>query len=214
MPPETEVISCPACRHLLRVPLDWLGQPVQCPQCQARFQAPVRAGETLTEAVLLTPPESSAPPARKRLDPMLLLPAFGLLCCGVAGFIINGIQTYQFLADPVGSKLTIRDQLNRLRGAGLGADDPPDEIEKRDDERAAATVRAMRWILPAFVIVSAVVFLGGLSMALRWNYRLAQIGSVAAILNVAHLCCVPGAFAGAWGLLMLHSKEGREHFGR
>ena len=25
MPPETEVISCPACKHLLRVPLDWLG---------------------------------------------------------------------------------------------------------------------------------------------------------------------------------------------
>jgi hypothetical protein len=145
---------------------------------------------------------------------MLLLPAFGLLCCGVAGLIVNGIQTYQFLADPVGSKQTIRAQLTRLRAAGFNANDPPDEIEKRDGERAEATVQAMRWALPAFAIVSAVVFLGGLSMALRWNYRLAQIGSVATILNVAHLCCVPGAFAGVWGLLMLHSKEGREHFGR
>ena len=37
MPPETEVIACPACRHLVRVPADWLGQPVQCPQCQSDF---------------------------------------------------------------------------------------------------------------------------------------------------------------------------------
>ena len=29
MPPETEVITCPACRHLLRVPAEWLGQTVQ-----------------------------------------------------------------------------------------------------------------------------------------------------------------------------------------
>ena len=214
MPPETEVIACPACRHLLRVPLDWLGRSVQCPECRAQFQAPVRMGETLTEPVLLAHPSARAPAAKKKLDTMLLLPAFGLLCCGVAGLIINGIQTYQFLADPNGSQQSIRDQLTRLRGAGFHADDPPTERDKRDDERAEETVRVMRWLLPAFAVVSAVVFLGGLSMAIRWNYRLAQAGCIAAALNISGLCCVPGAMAGAWGLLMLHSKEGREHFGR
>ena len=40
MTPETEVIACPACKHLVRVPLDWLGTQVQCPECKAMFRAP------------------------------------------------------------------------------------------------------------------------------------------------------------------------------
>jgi len=59
-----------------------------------------------------------------------------------------------------------------------------------------------------------VVLLGGLSIALQWNHRLAQVACVLAALNFAHLCCVPGAVAGLWGLLMLGSEEGREHFQR
>jgi hypothetical protein len=215
MPPETEVISCPACNHLLRVPLDWLGQPVQCPECRAMFRAPVRDGDTLTKPELISRPESAAPGVTpKRLDAMLLLPAFGLLFCGVAGLIVNGMLTYRFLADPDGAKQYIRNQLSGFREQGLGAGDPPEEREKLDDERAEKLVRTMRWVLPTFAAVSGVVFLGGLSMALRWNYRLAQLGCVAAALNVPHLCCVPGAVAGLWGLLMLSSEEGRAHFGR
>ena len=213
MTPETEVISCPACRHLLRVPLDWLGQAVQCPECQARFRAPVRAGDRLTEPELLERPKAAPATARPRLDAMLLLPAFGLLLCGVAGVIVNGMLSYRFLADPVGSKQSIRGQLENLRAYGVGANDPPQDTGKLDDERAEQTARMMRWVLPLFTLVSAVVFLGGLSMALRWNYRLAQVGCVAAALNVPHLCCVPGAIAGLWGMLMLASAEGRAHFG-
>ena len=56
------------------------------------------------------------------------------------------------------------------------------------------------------------MFLGGLSIALGWNYRLAQVGCVAAALNFTHLCCVPGAIAGLWGMLMINSDEGRAHF--
>ena len=37
---------------------------------------------------------------------------------------------------------------------------------------------------------------------------------VLASLNFVHACCVPGALAGVWGLLMLGSDEGREHFAR
>jgi hypothetical protein len=214
MPGETEVISCPACNHLLRVPLDWLGQPVQCPECKAMFKAPVRDGDGLTRPELISRPAAAKPEAKKKLDAMLLLPAFGLLFCGVAGLVVNGMLTYKFLADPEGSKQYIRSQLPNFRKQGLGADDPPEQRDRLDDERAEKAARAMRWVLPTFAGVSAVVFAGGLSIALRRNYRLAQVGCVAAALNVPHLCCVPGAVAGLWGLVMLNSEEGRAHFGK
>ena len=72
----------------------------------------------------------------------------------------------------------------------------------------------MRWVLPLFAGVSAIVLLGGLSIVLRWSHGLAQMGCVAAALNLPHLCCVPGSIAGLWGLVMLNSAEGRAHFGR
>jgi hypothetical protein len=216
VPPETEVVSCPACSHLLRVPLDWLGQPVQCPECRAMFRAPVPEGGALTRPELISRPEPAVPPAaRKKLDPMLLLPAFGLLLCGVAGLVVNGVLLYKFLADPAGSKEYIRNQLSGMRQYGFGADDPPDDREKLDDERAEKWSRAMRaWVLPLAVAASGLALLGGLSIALRWSHRLAQLGCVAAAVNVPNLCCVPGAVAGLWGLLMLNSDEGRAHFAK
>jgi hypothetical protein len=66
--------------------------------------------------------------------------------------------------------------------------------------------------VPVSLAVSVVVFVGGVSMVRRRNYRLAQVACVLAALNIAHGCCVPGALAGLWGLLMLGSDEGREHF--
>jgi hypothetical protein len=212
MPPETEVISCPACSHLLRVPLDWLGQAVQCPECQARFQAPVRESGGLTAPKLLAAaPAAAARP--KKLDAVLLLPAFGLLLCGVAGVIANGMLTYHFLADPAGAKQYILNQLPGFRKAGIGAGDAPEQQAQLDEERAAGFVRILTWVLPVFAGVSALAFLGGLSIALRWNHRIAVLGCIAASLNLPHLCCVPGAIAGVWGLLMLSSDEGRGHFG-
>ena len=63
--------------------------------------------------------------------------------------------------------------------------------------------KAVRWAFPFLAGASTVAFLGGLSIALRWNHRLAQAGCIGAALNVTGLCCVPGAVAGLWGLFML-----------
>lgn len=208
--PETEVVSCPACRRLARVPLAWLGQAVRCPGCRATFTAPARDGTGgLTDAKLISPPAGAA---RRPMDAMLLLPAFGLLLLGFAGVVANAWLSYLFLTDPAGAKQYIRNQLPEFRKLGVGADDPPAEQDRRDDDRAEAAVRTLRRVLPALAGVSLVTLLGGLSIALRWNYRLAQAGCVAAALNVVGLCCVPGAVAGLWGLLMLGSDEGRAHF--
>jgi len=213
--PETEVILCPACKHALRVPLDLLGHQVQCPECKAMFRAPASDGRGgLTEAVLISRPEPRQPTARKSLDVMLLLPAFGLMFCGITGTIVNGVTAYRVLTDPAIVKDAVRQQLQVMRQSGFGTDVPEAERDRHDDENAEKVTQAFRWGMPAFAVVSGVAFLGGLSIATRWNYRVAQFGCVAAALNLPNLCCVPGAVAGLWALLMLSSEEGQAHFGR
>jgi hypothetical protein len=215
MPPETEVISCPACKHLVRVPADWLGQTVQCPECQAKFTAPVRDGDRLTDPVLLSaPPAVNPPAARPRLDPFLLLPAWGLMLVGAAGAGVNGVKSWEYLTRPGAAERDIGGLTERARRGGYVRDGPedPDERERFDAARAADYARAIRVLVPVFAAVSGVVFLGGLAMARRRGYRLAQLGCVLAAVNVANGCCVPGAVFGLWGLLMLMSEEGRAHF--
>src|SRR5262245_45867442 len=105
MTPETEVIACPACKHLLRVPLDWLGTQVQCPECKAMFRAPVRADGKLTEPELISRPAAPASaPAPRKLDAMLLLPAFGLLFCGIAGFVVGAWNTVRYVGNADAAK--------------------------------------------------------------------------------------------------------------
>lgn len=212
--PETEVIACPACRHLLRVPLDWLGTQVQCPECRALFRAPVRdADGKLTEPQLLSAPTPAAPPPRRRFDAMLLLPAFGLMLCGVAGVLVNAVLLYLLLSDPVWGKSWAKAQVETVKKLGGAApEEPPEQKAAKDEQEAERLARQFRVILPIALVVSAVVLAGGLSIALRRNYRLAQVACVLASVNIAHCCCVPGAAFGLWGLLMLGSDEGREHF--
>ena len=210
--PETEVISCPACKHLVRVPLDWLGKQVQCPECKAMFLAPVRVDGKLTEPELLSRPASPAPSATSKPDVMLLLPAFGLLFCGVVGVIVNGVFLYMFWIVPVSGEQWARNQMPTLRKLGVGAEGPPEEQDQRDDQNTAQLIRTYRWLIPLSFAASGVVFAGGLSIVRRRNYRLVKFACVLASLNIAHGCCIPGAFAGLWGLLMLNSDEGREHF--
>lgn len=208
--PASDVISCPACGRTLGVPRTLHGVRVQCPECRAYFQAPVRdAAGRLTLAQLLPPAA-----ARGRPDPLLWLPAFGLLFCGVAGLVANGVLGLLFLVDPAGGEGWLRGQVANLRQAGWFADDPQVEQDRLDAERVSAARRVLAWALPAGFGASGLALVGGLSIALRWNRRLAQLGCVAAILNVPHLCCLPGAVAGVWGLLMLASQDGRDHFAR
>lgn len=212
MTPETEVIACPACKHALRVPLDWLGTQVQCPECKAMFRAPVRENGKLTEPELISRTAAASPTAPRKLDVMLLLPAFGLLFCGFAGTLVNGVFLYLFLTDPAGGDQWARNQMPALRQAGFGTPGAPEEQAAEDEKNALQLARTYRWLIPASFAISAVVLVGGLSIVRRRNYRLAKFACVLAALNIAHGCCIPGAFAGLWGLLMLSSDEGREHF--
>lgn len=182
------------------------------------FRAPVRVDGKLTEAELLSRPASATdgPKRRPRMDVMLLLPAFGLLFVGFAGLAVGGMNTMRFLGDGNAAKQEVLQLFQEARKRGLLTDGPqePDARAKFDDERAAQSAKSIRVIVPLFAVVSGFVFYGGIAMATRRHYRMAQLGCVLAMVNLAYGCCVPGAFAGLWGLLMLGSEEGREHFQR
>ena len=213
MTPETEVIACPACQHLVRVPLDWLGTQVQCPECKAMFRATVRqnGGPTRAELISRPAPEQASP---RKPDLMLMLPAFGLLFCGVAGVIVNAVILYQMQSHPGGGTAWAKERMiPSLRQVGFGTPGTPEEQAAEDERNAGELARTYSWVLPLSLAVSAVVFVGGLSIVRRKNYRLARFACVLAALNVAHGCCIPGAVAGLWGLLMLNSDEARDHFG-
>lgn len=208
MTPETEVISCPACKHLLRVPADWLGTQVQCPECRAMFKAPVRDGDRLTEPELISAPTDSpaAPRPRGKLDPMLLIPAFGLLLLGVISLIVNGFTLVQIAQDAAGFEEAKRVEARAL-AQKFGMDPQNIGLNKLTWQFFAAM---SGW--GAFC--GLVSFLGGLGISMRRWRRVAQVGCVLAALNFAGGCCIPGFVFGLWGMLMLMSSEGRAHFGR
>ena len=206
MPPETEVISCPACKHLLRVPADWLGTQVQCPECRAMFKAPVRDGDRLTEPELISRPESATAPRRGKLDAMLLIPAFGLLLLGVVSVVVNVITLAQIAQDPAGFQQKKQDEVEAV-AKSIGQD--PQNLGVAKFRWEYFTVGSV-WSL----LCGLIQFAGGLGIACRKWYRLGQVGCVAAALNIVGCCCVPGAVLGVCGLLMLRSEEGRGHFGR
>jgi hypothetical protein len=211
---ETEVISCPACRHLLRVPMDWLGQDVQCPECKAKFKAPVKVGDKLTEPELMSRHEAAVEVPKKKFDRMLLIPAFGLLFCGIIGTIVNGVILSKLLFDRDGGREWATNQVIALRGVGIGNVPQPGAEEQQTEQDSNELLRLYRWFIPLSFLLSLGVLLGGLSIALRWSYWLAQLSCILAMLNIAHACCIPGAVAGLWGILMLNSEEGRQHFGK
>lgn len=204
--PDVEVIACPACRHLVRVPADWLGTAVQCPECRAKFRAPVRQGDALTDAELLSAPPAPAP-AAKPPDGALALPAFGLMFVGAAGLVVNLWLLSMFLRAEDGGREWTRRQVEVVRHWGAFAEDPEADRERLDDVRAADLVPKLRLVWPAAAAVHAVVFWGGLSMLRGRNPRVARAACVLAALNLPHGCCIPGAVFGLWGLLMLASDE-------
>ena len=204
MPAETEVISCPACKHALRVPSDWLGQPVQCPQCQATFTAPRREGGALTEAVLLSESKPAKTPPKKA-DAALWLPAFALMLLGVVSLVVNSLTLADIASDP--AQFEERKKADAVAAVKLLGQDPK--------EVANSPLAAWRFLAAVSlwcILCGAASFAGGLGMALRKWYWLARLGSALAVVNLAGCCCVPGALVGVWSWMLLRTDEGREHF--
>lgn len=204
MMPDTEVISCPACRHVVRVPADWLGTAVQCPECQAKFTAPVRRDGRLTEPVLLSEPAKAGRP-RSGGDPLFWLPAWGLMLVGAVGVAVNGFTLAVVAREPAAFAAQKRAEA--------------EDLARRFGQDPAAAADSWFITPPGLagaagygVACGLAAFAGGLAMATRRGYRVAQLGCVLAAVNLPALCCVPGAVFGLWGMLLLAGDEGRGHF--
>jgi len=206
----TEVIACPACRHTVRVPTDWLGQTVQCPECKATFTAPVRADGRLTEPVLIRAPARARGPSPKRNRLTLKFAGVGLVLVGIVSFVANGMVLTKFLG-PDGGKEWVRERLASMREMGLAPPAEDGDTDAADDRAAAGLAPKLMWAWPAAMALAALGAAGGVCLVRRRGYRLAQVGCVAAALNVPQLCCIPGAVFGFWGMLALLGDDG---FGR
>ena len=159
----------------------------------------------LTEPELLTRPGEPAAPTRKRVDAVLWLPAFGLMLVGVVAVAVNTFTLAGIARDPDGYERVMKAQAEDL-ARKMGQD--PQAVANNPLSRWQTHAALSGWGL----VCGVVSFLGGLGIVLRRWRRLAQLGCVTAALNLAGFCCVPGAVFGLWGLLMLLSEEGREHF--
>ncbi|MFO0803850.1 MAG: hypothetical protein U0791_12115 [Gemmataceae bacterium] len=207
MTPETEVIACPACRHLVRVPADWLGTQVQCPECRAQFTAPIRVGDKLGEAVLLSQPDAKTTPARPSADRALWLPAFALMLLGVVSLVSNAAALYAIATDR-----NAYEEQKKEQGADWAEQMGQDR--KLGEDHFAANWKAQLGLTVWGVVCSGASFAGGAAIALRRGYAVARLGSALAAVNFHFLCCVPGAIVGGRAWMLLGTEEGRAHFQR
>ena len=143
-----------------------------------------------------------------------MLPAFGLMLVGFAAALANGALFLQFAKNPDGGKEWLKGQLPGIRQMGFAHPQEAGDAEDQEEKAAAELAPKLFWVWPVATIAGGITFASGLSMLQRKRYRLAQLGCVLAAVNLPHLCCVPGAIFGLWGLLLLMSEEGREHFAK
>ena len=219
-------ITCPGCGKPLHVPASAVGKPARCPHCRAAFRLPAN------------PDGSPGTPEPVRHGPglprVLFVPGFGLLMLGLAGTLVNGYLAARMSLQPGFDREFARGRVGEVRsaeamsgamseptawsgepGAALGGTVAVVAAEELANEELAAAwapgMTPLHWVSTA---VSAVAFLGGVAILRgRW-YPLAVAGCVAAILNVNHLCCLPGAVAGVWGLMALARDDVRAFFKR
>lgn len=225
------LITCPGCRRPLKLPSAAVGKPGHCPHCKAAFDIPAN-------------PDGSPGPVRLRraIPRLLIYPAFVLLMLGLAGTLVNGYLSALFAFVPGSDLEFARGRVREVRSAELltavgraaqgnwehapraaaggvaaaqatvGAAEA--EEDRQNEALATEWAPGMKPIHFVSTALSVVALLGGWAMLRgRW-YPLAVLGCVAAAVNVNHLCCVPGVFAGIWGILVLVRDEGRAYFRR
>jgi hypothetical protein len=217
-----QLTACPGCGTPLKVPAAAVGTAVGCPHCPARFR-PAAGG----------PP--ALLPARRRMPSRLMAPAAGLLLVGLAGVLVNGYIAGLTALRPEAAADVARGMVQRERvyqalaaGGRGGADEfayPAHAAaagvaaarltrDAQDELLAAAQAEGVRRRAGQFLVVSLVATAGGLCMVFGRLYPLAVLGCVAALLNLNHMCFVPGLPVGVYGLLTLARDDVRPFFRR
>jgi hypothetical protein len=201
-----EVIFCQVCNYKLRIPEDLMGRPVQCPECKSVFIAPPPSAPQSDEPA--STPEHRDRPAEVNLraadfdrmetpesdsDGKVMAPAFTLLAIAFLGALFDVIELLFIIFKPNAVKQAI---------AGFPFPLP-----------AGIDMITMQIVIRSiFLVVSLAVAAGAAAMMNRKMYPLAILGSFAAICNFGHCCCILGAPAGIWALIVLFQPDVRESF--
>lgn len=213
------LLPCPACKTTLRVPDEFRGKVISCLECQAMLLAPPAGSDADLTAV----PKSAA---RGGFPPRIFVALGSLVLLGFAGLVVNGITAYQFSTDPTAAERyasSLLEQMTSVQMFGVPKKKEQTEEERAEElatrqKQAQALAEArgedMKRASYLFAVVSFVELLGGLAFAFRKPYWLAWVGCLAAILNINHGCCFPGAIAAAWSAMVLVSTDGRLFFGK
>lgn len=208
------LLPCPHCQTKLAVPDEFRGKVISCLECKTLLMAP-----PLGDSGELTIVPKKL--ARGGFPPRVFVPMAALILLGFAGILVNGYYAYQFSTDPASLEQYADSTLAQM-GAIQMFGKKKDDGEQNADAEANAR-RAKEWVADkgqrmtmvayAFVGVSLLETIGGLTFAFRRPYWLGWLGCLAAVLNINHGCCFPGAVAGIWGAAVLVSNEGRRYFG-
>src|SRR5262245_40160894 len=198
-----EVIFCQVCNHKLRIPEELMGKPVQCPECKSVFIAPppnpqgsasTAIQETARPSVpSFHPSEFERPemPHTGDSEGKVMAPAFALLAVSLLGVLLNIVELLLTVVNP------------NLMKQAMAAFKPPPGMDITTLQLVGRSV---------FLLVSFVAVMGAVAMMKRTLYPLAIIGSLAAIFNIGDCCCILGAPAGIWALIVLFQSDVRESF--
>lgn len=212
-----ELINCPACNHRLRLPVELLGQSVECPQCHAHFAAPGGSSAPVVrpapQVALASGPvyADDSEPRGHRGGATLTAPAVCLLIVGVLSALINffvlafGIEVE---SNPADFRAQLQAHMARNPNLTPQQRQQLEELDKNPEEVA--------WwcqiIGGGSLAAAALTAIGAIAMLTRRMYWLAVLGALAA-LNPANCCCVNVNIPFAiWALIVLFSANGRAAF--
>ena len=209
---SSELVNCPNCGEMARVPEALYGQAVRCPACKTMYVSPKptpEGGWTVARAVKdIRGTDPDPDRADRAFNPFV--PGLGLTLVGIVAFLVNSVVAYQVFTDPEGFTNRMLQGIEEAR-----------DNRKIDEETATMlldgfknSVPQLQVALPAFMGISALMVGGGLSMISRRFYWLAVLGSLATFVNFANLCCCVGAPLGIWSLVVLFNPDTRMLFRR
>ncbi len=206
----SETIFCPACNNKLRVPDDLMGQEVQCPKCQRMFTAPpppttsIRPADQAEASPRPMPirPSNGFEEDEDRWDverrqqpgPNPMPPGIFLAVAALLGVLVNLGDIALTVFFPNFFKQAVAN--NPFGGAAGGVD-----------------IGAIKVVMSVVcLLVSLVSLTGAVAMIRRRVWWLAIVGCFVAIFNVNEFCCLLGAPAGIWGLIVLFNENTRRTF--
>jgi hypothetical protein len=217
-----DLIYCPSCNFKLQLPPELYGQAVECPQCHARFTAPVpQAAPPVLRPPMPAPADYGPAPygTGYAADPgALAYQAAGAVRAPAAALLVVSL-----LAGLMWGLVILSGQSARAQPAVWTA-----ELRQRLNQNPDIKPADRDWILKKFsaenyayyatllggvgVVVNVLTLLGAVMMMRLRGYAWAVLGSVLALNPLNVPCCLLQVPFGVWALAVLMRGEVRQVF--